>query len=323
MSTPAYPPTAYIGSGPYCYSNALAMTAGVAPAVEVPDPWVIETLTGSPFGVQLIGGTLPFFDPYGWDPEQGLDAAVELLGLGCERTAGGTPGQALDRLRAALARGPVLVGPVDMGLLLHQPGTPAADFGDHYAVVLEATATTVLLHDPEGFPYATLPVDAFEAAWRAEAVDYGPEPYVLRTGFVRAREVPVREALRRSLPRALDWLAGRGGTAPVPPGTLGGAEAVLALAELAAVGLAPGTRRLLREFGVRVGARRLADAARALALLGLETAATAAAGQARALGALQEPLSRGDDAALAAALHRLAPGYERLHGALAAALGSR
>ncbi|MFG2560389.1 hypothetical protein [Streptomyces sp. NPDC048496] len=48
-------------------------------------------LTGSPFGVQLIVGTRPLFEPYGWDPEIGLDAAIELLGWSCRRSDGGTP----------------------------------------------------------------------------------------------------------------------------------------------------------------------------------------------------------------------------------------
>ncbi|MFC8264071.1 hypothetical protein ACFUNF_42440 [Streptomyces sp. NPDC057291] len=62
--------THYIGSGPYCYANSLAMMLGEA----APPPAVIEVLTGSPFGFELIGGTLPLFDPYGWDPD--------LVGLG-------------------------------------------------------------------------------------------------------------------------------------------------------------------------------------------------------------------------------------------------
>ncbi|MFD7917556.1 hypothetical protein ACFV30_44015, partial [Streptomyces sp. NPDC059752] len=107
----------YVGSGPYCYTNSLAMMLGE----ESPSTSVIETLTGSPFGAQLIGGSLPLFDPYGWHPETGLDAAIALLGWSCERSDGGTPAEALERLRTACSRGPVLVGPVDMGLLLYQP----------------------------------------------------------------------------------------------------------------------------------------------------------------------------------------------------------
>jgi len=58
----------YIGSGPYCYANSLAMILGA----EGPDPSAIEVLTGSPFGFQLYQGRLPWFDPLGWDPGVGL-----------------------------------------------------------------------------------------------------------------------------------------------------------------------------------------------------------------------------------------------------------
>ena len=66
----------YIGSGPYCYANSLAMALGP----DAPSPSVIEVLTGSPFGFELLAGRLPLFDPYGWDPDHGLDDAIDLLG---------------------------------------------------------------------------------------------------------------------------------------------------------------------------------------------------------------------------------------------------
>ncbi|SEG94060.1 hypothetical protein SAMN05444920_108271 [Nonomuraea solani] len=297
----------YQGSGPYCYAHSLAMLLGPA----APPVAVIETLTGSPFGMQLAGGTRPYFDPYAWDPELGLDAAIELLGQECERSSGGAPGEALERLRAAVARGPVLAGPVDMALLSYTPGGA----GDHYVVVLAVEDETVVVHDPHGHPFATLPVADFLAAWRGEAVEYLTTPYVLRTGFRRVRETSVPEALRRSLPAAARWLDGRDDL-PVPPGTLGGAAAALRLAELVEAGLDEETRGMLVHFAVRVGTRRLADAAGCLDFLGLTEAASAAAGQARVLGGLQHPLVTGDDTAAAAELRRLAPGYDRLRAAL-------
>ncbi|WP_329286855.1 hypothetical protein [Streptomyces sp. NBC_00691] len=306
----------YIGSGPYCYTNSLSMMLGG----ESPTTAVIETLTGSPFGAQLIGGSLPLFDPYGWDPETGLDAAIALLGWTCERSDGGTPAEALDRLRTACSRGPVLVGPVDMGLLLYQPGTPNADGGDHYVVVLAADQDTVELHDPHGHPYAMLPAQAFLSAWEARAVSYTDAPFVLRAGFARHVRITPAVALRQSLPQAERWLAGR--ELPMPPGSLGGTAAVEALADLVARGTPPGIRTLLTAFGVRVGARRLNDAATCLQELGLSHAASIAQRQARILGGLQYPLVRGDDATAAAQLRHLAPLYAQLHTALATALDS-
>lgn len=69
---------------------------------EGPAPSVIEVLTGSPYGMQLIGGGLPLFDPFGWDHEQGIDAAMELVGWSCERAR---------RPRLMRARGPLVPAP--------------------------------------------------------------------------------------------------------------------------------------------------------------------------------------------------------------------
>ncbi|MYS83914.1 hypothetical protein [Embleya scabrispora] len=306
---------AYNGSGPYCYTHCLCMMLGS----HAPAPAVVETLTGSPFGVQLVAGTTPFFDPFGWDPEIGLDAAIAALGWTCERERGGTADEAPDRLRAACARGPVLAGPLDLGLLTYRPGTPVANGGDHYVVVLAADEDTALVHDPQGYPYARLPIGEFTAAWRGASIAYLDAPYVLRTRFVRVREVAVADALRESLPAAVRWLDGRQDL-PVPPGTLGGADALAALAESIPRGLAPDVRTLLATFGIRVGARRLNDAAGCLAESGLVRAARVAARQAASVGALQYPLVVEDDPALAAGLRQLAPTYSELRREIASAL---
>ncbi|GAA3473249.1 hypothetical protein [Nonomuraea roseola] len=301
----------YVGSGPYCYANALAMMLGA----EAPAPSVIEVLTGSPYGMQLIGGRLPLFDPFGWDPEQGLDAAIELLGWSCERGDGGSAAEALDRLRRACQEGPVLAGPLEMGLLAHQPGSGRAVGADHYVVVLAVDGDTVLLHDPQGYPYATVPTGVFAESWCGELVDYLERPYAMRSGFVRRERVSQAEALRRSLPAGVAWLGGRTDKR-VPPGTLGQAAAAERTAELMAEGLDPEVRQLWQAFAVRVGARRLNDLAVCLASMGLGEGAVVAAGQARIVGGLQRPVVAGDDAALMAGLRELAPTYERLRAAL-------
>lgn len=288
----------YIGSGPYCYSNSLAMVIGEA----APPVGVLETLTGSPFGAQ-VEGAQPYFDPVGWHPEIGLDAAIASLGLRCARTAGGSGDEAIARLREATAHGPVLVGPADLGLLTYRPGSPAAIGADHYVVVLEAGSHAVLLHDPQGHPFATIPAADFLTAWRADEIAYSPTPFVLRTGFERVRDVSVDAALTGSLPRAVDYLAAS-------------ADSADRIAGLVESGLSEDARDLLGAFVIRVGARRLADASTSLARLGLEHAAAVALDQARIVGGLQHPLVRGDDASLAHEIRRLGPGYARLREAL-------
>jgi hypothetical protein len=301
----------YIGSGPYCYANSLAMMLGSA----APEPTVIEVLTGSPFGAELIGGVMPFFDPLGWDPGIGLDAAIDLLGWTCRRSAAGSDTDAAARLREASASRPLLAGPVEFGLLLHHPGSGTAIGSDHYVVVTGVEDGLVRFHDPHGHPYATLPVDDFIAAWRADSIGYATKPFTARADFQRVRDVDDATALRRGLPMAARWLAGDMDL-PVPPGSLGGAAALERLAELAETGLEPWQHSHLGYFAIRAGTRRLADAATCLAFIGENKGAGIADEQARLVGALQHPLVTGDRITVARLLRRLAPMYEQLGASL-------
>lgn len=300
----------YTGSGPYCYANSFAMMFGA----DAPSTAVIEVATASPFGMQLIDGTLPFFDPYGWDPQAGFDDALAVLGWDCVVTKGGDPGAALDRLKAALAEGPVWIGPVEMGYLRHQPGMGGAIGADHYVVVIGVDDERVLMHDPQGYPFASLPLDDFMTAWRAETLIYG-EPFTMRTDFSRRRQVTELETIEASIPAAIRWLSMADAPA-MPVGSLGNGEAADALAARVETGCDDELRGHLVHFAVRVGARRAADAASCLARVGRHEASCIASRQAQLIGSTQYPLVTGDFKAAADAFRALAPTYDRLLEAL-------
>ncbi|MGH3158039.1 MAG: hypothetical protein ACRDNF_15885 [Streptosporangiaceae bacterium] len=303
------PYLSYIGSGPYCYASSLSMILdphAVAPSV-------VEVLTGSPFGARLLSGGLLSFDPPGWDPGIGLDTAIDLLGWTCEHSSGGSAPQAIERLRDASAAGPVLVGPLELGLMLHRPGSGRPIESDHYVVVTGVEHDVVRFHDPDGYPHATLPVSDFVIAWNAETIAYNIEPYNMRAGFRAVRRVALPAAVRRSLPAAVRWLTG--GEA-----AMSGSAACEYLAGVVATGLDDDQREHLTRFGVRVGARRLSDAATWLSRIGATEAAQVADGQARLVGAIQHSLVRDYSAAMVDALCRLAPTYGRMRQALVAYL---
>jgi hypothetical protein len=296
----------YVGSGPNSYANSLAMVLGPA----APSPGVIEVLTGSPFGLVLLGGAWPMFNPSGWDPDRGLDDAIALLGWACDRRGADDHEQALAMLREAVDAGPALAGPLEMGLLRQEPGITTPIAADHFVVVLAVEGTVVRFHDPSGHPYAVLPIGEFLDAWRAETITYRTASYTMRSNFHRLREVGAEQALRAALPGAVAWLRARDQVAYA--GTVAGAEAADRLADLMTGLMDAGTQVHLGHFAFRVGARRLADAATALAGIGEHDAAAIAARQARLVGSLQYDMVMGARANAAATLRRLAPTYTEL-----------
>ncbi|GIM91898.1 hypothetical protein [Paractinoplanes toevensis] len=300
----------YVGNGPYCYANSFAMLLGT----RSPSTAVIEVATGGPFGMQLIGGETVFFDAYGWNPEMGFDSVLTAIGWTSTATSGGSPAEALDRLRTAVARGPVWVGPLEMGYLRHHPEMTGPIGADHFVVALDVNDERVLVHDPHGYPYAEVPVADFLTAWRADTLTYGT-PYTMRTGFEQVAEVSDADAIRSIVPAARDYLA-MVTDEKMPPGSLGNADAAHRVAEMVEAGAEKGLREHFIYFAVRVGARRLDDTATCLELAGYPHAAAIAAEQARLVGSLQHPLVTRDFPRAAAALRELAPTYERLRAAL-------
>ncbi|MFE7718350.1 hypothetical protein ACFU44_04845 [Nocardia rhizosphaerihabitans] len=303
------PHVPYRGSGPYCYANSLAMMMGA----DAPDPAVIETVTGSPFGMQLIGGALPYFDPYGWTPELGVQDALAALGWTANTLSGGDADGALGRLTALLAAGPVMVGPIEMGYLRYQPGMNGPIGADHYLIAVGIERDHITVHDPQGYPYARLPLADFMAAWRADSLTYG-QPYTTRSDFTQVTRVDVDAAITSVLPRAATWLA-VDPTQPMPAGSLANGAAALALADLLDNG-DNDVREHLVHFAIRVGARRLTDAATCLHKVGFTDAASTMDRQARLVGALQQSVSTGDTGTSIHTLRALAPTYDNLRADL-------
>lgn len=302
---------AYVGSGPYCYANSFAMLLGE----QAPSTAVIEVATGGPFGMQLIGGTLVFFDAYGWNPEMGFDRALDAIGWASTVAKGGDADAALARLAAAAGTGPVWVGPVEMGHLHHQPEMTGPIGADHFVVVLDVNDERILLHDPHGYPYAEVPIGDFMTAWRAETISYG-DPYTMRTDFAKVADVKDADAIRSIIPAAIEWLSMRTDQ-EMRPGSLGNGEAAERVAQMVEAGAGDGLREHLIYFAIRVGARRLSDTADCLLLAGYTEAAEIAATQSRLVGSMQHPMVTGNFSQASAALRELASTYDRLRAALA------
>ncbi|WP_051393610.1 hypothetical protein [Glycomyces arizonensis] len=174
----------------------------------------------------------------------------------------------------------------------------------------------VVMHDPHGVPYATLPLNKFIEAWRADLVGWVDPPSVMRSRFVKVRDISTDDAFRESLPNAVRLLRNEFDAA-APPGAVGTTTGMERLAQMVEQGLPPNLHGHLVYFAVRVGARRLNDAAILLARLGEDRASKIAAGQARDPGSLQFDLVAGN---AAATIRRMAPSYDELAATLARSL---
>ncbi|UKZ57119.1 hypothetical protein TrVGV298_010971 [Trichoderma virens] len=241
---------------------------------------------------------------------------LEAAGWTSKLTVGKDADDALASLKKELENGPVFVGPVEMGYLCYQPGNNGPIGADHYVVVLGIQDDMVDLHDPHGFPYASIPVSEFLTAWRTDSLGYGTS-YMMRSEFKHVQSFTEEDIIRRTLPNARRWLGMESVKASdMPPSSCGNRKAAEKLAEMIQTNFHPGVKNPLIYFAVRVGARRLADGTTCLERVGLVDAAAIMAKQARLVGRLQYPLTIGDVESAVKILSELAPTYDELRDAL-------
>jgi len=254
--------TRYTGSGYRCYADSLHMClhAAGAAGMDLPGPDTLECLTTMPFGAGYLrlddGIPLVMFSPITIEPDSGLTRALDALGWTCRDWHGsdGDNGgdEALARLREATARGPVLVGPLDVGYLSYRPDCRHQPDGDHFVVALAVEDDHVVLHDPGGYPYAVIPTADFLTSWRAESIDWKHGAYRMRYGFQPPRHADPRAAIARTLPLIRANLSAN----PGGPVAFGGITARRMIAADLRGDVTPGLRQSLVGFVLPLAARR-------------------------------------------------------------------
>ena len=305
----------YVGSGEYCYANSLHMSllgSGANPDT-LPAPGFLECLTTMPFGnTYLTGPQLFFFD--GLDPHQGLTRAIATLGWTCRLEQRGDEQTSLERLRAAVQHGPVLIGPLDMGYLTYNPNHSLLGGADHFLVVLAMEPEYALVHDPKGFPYATLPLENLLNAWRAERIPYIDEPYTLRADFRRVETVSRQEMIVRTLPFIRENVQRDAGG----PACYGSARALRVLAEVLRADVPKHLAAHLLYFALPLAVRRKLDAQAFLREGNRPEAAGLLEQQARLLGQAQYPGVQHQWSSVATLIEQVAVLEERLKALCAA-----
>lgn len=299
----------YVGSGDYCYANSLHMSllGSRANPDTLPSPGFLECLTTMPFGnTYITGARLFFFD--GLDPHRGLTLAIETLGWTCRLEQGGDEQKALERLRAAVQDGPVLIGPLDMGYLTYHPNYRFLGGADHFVVVLGVEAEQVVVHDPKGFPYATLPLDQLLKAWRAERIPYLDEAFTMRSDFHQLKDSSRQEMIARTLPLIRENVL----RDPGGPEVYGSLRALRMLAETLSTDVPDQLASHLLYFALPLAVRRKLDAQAFLAEGNQPEVAELLGQQARLLGQAQYPGVQYAWSSVAALIEQVATLEERL-----------
>ncbi|MBX9944187.1 MAG: hypothetical protein K2Y40_08925 [Reyranella sp.] len=236
----------------YCYANSAAMLlSGIGEAVS---PRLIEALTGVGLGASF-DPPLPFFGEL-QPPDRGLSQALGLLGFSVdEEAAAPTDPAPLERL----ARGPAIIGPVDMCHLAYNPTRPRNPGVDHYILVLEVRDGRCRLHDPAGFAHVWLDGGALAAAWRADGIEYRRDAY---RSWRNPRRVssPTGDAIFDAAMADFRRLYREAEQRRTSSGACIGSQALKALQAIAADGaLTPQQHGHLVHFGLPLGAKRALD----------------------------------------------------------------
>lgn len=192
----------YFGDVSLCYTNSLAMALDSFGFDVRPER--LEALMVMGNGASIMKDDprhpLVFFD--NGEPDMSISNCLRMLGFAWEDFFVEGPTTDLTEVRDRLARmlesGPVVAGPLDMGLLTYNPNFHGLGGVDHFVCVLGLDGGRVHLHDPAGFPYMSMEFQDFAKAWEARAISYRRGSFSMWGAFTRVRE-PTQEEVYREV----------------------------------------------------------------------------------------------------------------------------
>ena len=167
----------YIGNGQYCYANSTAML--LRSIGENIPPQIIEVISGVGIGACILTkGELLFFNTYAGVPDTGISKALKILGFDYrEKTSKSSVCNPFKQLQQDLKESPAVLGPLDMGHLTYNPRFTSLRGVDHFVLVYRLTTSKAYLHDPAGFPCASIKLANLQSAWQAEHIGYRRDYY--------------------------------------------------------------------------------------------------------------------------------------------------
>jgi hypothetical protein len=162
----------YFGNGAYCYANSTAML--LSSIGENISPSLIEVLGGVGIGAYVLtDSNMTFLSNYSGLPDRGVSRALNALGFKFEESAYDTNEYfPLKELQRLMDKGPVLLGPLDMGFLMYDPSAGSHHGIDHFVVAFDYNEDSVCVHDPAEFPNVWIKNEDLQKAWSADSISY-------------------------------------------------------------------------------------------------------------------------------------------------------
>ena len=190
----------YFGDVSLCYTNSLAMALDSFGFDARPEH--LEALMVMGNGATIVEDDprhpIVFFD--NGMPDASISNCLRILGFAWEEFFVEEPvadlAEVRDRLTCMLEKGPVVAGPLDMGLLTYNPNYQGLGGVDHFVCVLGLDGGRLHLHDPAGFPCMSMDFDDFAKAWEARTISYRRGSFSMWGGFTRVTEPEGEEVYR-------------------------------------------------------------------------------------------------------------------------------
>jgi len=206
---------------------------------------------------------LLFYSSRANPPDIGISRALRLLGFDFKESAEKTSGKPpYDQLKSDLRTSPAILGPLDMGYMIHNPVHKRMAGADHYALAYAMNEDVVEMHDPEGFPSVHLSFAQLEPAWRAERVGYRRGYYRYWTNPRRTRHIDAN-SLHDSALRAFRGVYLESEKLASKHDWTIDSDAILTLAKRVRTGkVKAGERAFMIYFSLKLGARRALDFAK-------------------------------------------------------------
>jgi hypothetical protein len=191
-----------------CHTQAVMSSSKAL--TRIINPAFFELITTIPFGIRHVNDNPNRLIDSITDPDIGINIAFDLLGIDCSykyypKNDISMKEKAIDSLIRMVQAGPVIIGPVNMGLLPYYYNNFQYHGIDHYLVAIDYSlkADQIILMDTERVGVVSIRMDDFIPSWLAKDLIEGNGAFTMR----QIRHVPTEFNLEKIWDKVLKLAA--------------------------------------------------------------------------------------------------------------------